>query len=354
MLSTSVQDLFSHYGTASPGPSELRGLLYGEGIHPQISREAELLLRDSVDITSFSENAKLYKRGSAPERLAFYTVSRLLDPDAAERRRAMLTAFPADNNSPLDGLILSRDTGVSVVAPQNWSMLEDAVSEAEEGFRISDGQTTVVNPGKTFMSTARMSIPFFDSCMLKLARHPSLLRLVGNYLDCFPILYRINLLRSSNEYIQDGSSQFFHLDPEDFRQVKVFILISDVDENSGPLHLLSANATDEFRVQTGYRHSRLHDEEVFSVVGDGGLTRCSGPRGTMAIGDTSRCLHFGSRPGNRERFVAMIQYITPFASSFSLVPDAISSKYSEPFRQRCDVVGMTPTEEDLCLFGLKR
>ena len=68
------------------------------------------------------------------------------------------------------------------------------------------------------------------SKIMALATHPSMLRLVGRYLDGLPILYRINLIKSDNAALEDGSSQFHHLDPEEFRQLKVFLLVSDVDD----------------------------------------------------------------------------------------------------------------------------
>ena len=354
LVSEPLRNLFAQQGAALPEAPELHDILWGEGIHPQISSEAEALLRDAEDIAPFTENARIYKRGSAPERLAFYALSRLLDRSADHRRQALLADLPTDTGSPLDSLTLSRESAVSLVSVQRWSVLDDAVNEAAEGFRISGKESTTINPGKMFMTTARMAVPFFDSLMLKFARHPSVLRLVGRYLDGYPILYRINLLRSSNEYLQDGSSQFFHLDPEDYRQMKIFILIDDVDEDCGPLHLLAASATDEFRVKTGYRHGRLLDEQVSSVVGTDRLVRCTGARGTMAFGDTSRCLHFGSRPGNRERFVAMIQYMTPFAASYALTPEGISGKYAQPFRDLCEATGASSSVEDRCLYAVDR
>ena len=68
--------------------------------------------------------------------------------------------------------------------------------------------------------------------------------------------------------------------------------------------------------------------ELSGIVGNDPLVKCVGTAGTMAIGDTSRCFHFGSRPGKRERYVVMIQYITPFAAEFPIDAKSAGSKFS--------------------------
>ena len=105
------------------------------------------------------------------------------------------------------------------------------------------------NAAKPFLSTARIPGEVLDSDIMALGLEPSMLRLAGRYLEGLPILYRINLLESANDHLEDASSQFFHLDPEDFRQVKVFLLVEEVDEDNGPLHLLRADASDAVRAR---------------------------------------------------------------------------------------------------------
>jgi hypothetical protein len=84
------------------------------------------------------------------------------------------------------------------------------------------------------------------------------------------------------------------------------------------------------------------------------LVACTGPSGTLAIGDTSRCFHFGSRPGARRRHVVMLQYLTPFASVFPLDAKVAPSKYADAVRQRAERDGAPASEPDVFLFGLAR
>jgi hypothetical protein len=70
----------------------------------------------------------------------------------------------------------------------------------------------------------------------------------------------------------------------------------------------------------------------------------------MIVTDTSRCFHYGSRPGRRRRYVVMYQYLTPFAASFPIDAGTISSKYAQALRDR----GGTPSEREARLYGLVR
>ena len=320
-------------------------------VHPAIVAEAEALLRDNSAEGRLRHHDVVTARGSAAERLAFYTLSRRQAPESVAARGRLLGALPHEP-SPLDGLEVQRSAGVLVTDQSGWAPVAAAVEEARACFadvRRSGGD----NPGKRFMTTAKLPRPL-DSQIMALARHPAVLRLIGRYLGGLPILYRINLLDSANEEIQPDSSQFFHVDPEDFRQLKIFLLVEEVDGDSGPLHLLRADASDEVRVARSHRHGRLSDEEVMRTAPPEALVPCTGPSGTLAIGDTSRCFHFGSRPGARRRHVVMIQYLTAFASVFALDATIAGSKYAEAVRQRAQAGGEEVPELSAYLYGLKR
>lgn len=320
-------------------------------VHPAIVAEAEKLLRDSAARERLADHYAVTARGSAAERLAFLTLSREHAPESLPARRRLLDALPADP-SPLDGLEVARAAGVLVTGQSAWTPVTAAVEEARACFADAH-RSGGDNPGKLFMTTAKLPRPL-DSKIMALARDPAVLRLIGRYLDGLPILYRINLLDSANEELQPESSQFFHVDPEDFRQLKIFLLVEDVDADSGPLHLLRADASDAVRVARAHRHGRVPDEEVLKTAPPDALVACTGPSGTLAIGDTSRCFHFGSRPGARRRHVVMIQYLSPFASVFPLDAQACSSKYAAAIRSRAEAAGAEIPEIDAYLFGLKR
>ena len=350
-LSRPLRELFRANGTRAAGWAEAEAIVRAPDVAPGIADRAAGLLQDEAAFASFGDSRRVTGEGSAPERLAFYAASRLIGRKAFERRRRALEALPSET-SPLDALRIDRRTGVLVTEQGGWGPVEAAVTEARRAFAAPDRQHA--NAAKPFLATARIPGEVLDSDIMALGLEPSVLRLAGRYLEGLPILYRINLLESSNDHLEDASSQFFHLDPEDFRQVKIFMLVEDVDEHCGPLHLLEAGASDQVRLKLGHRHGRLADDAVMDIAAREALVRCAGPAGTLAIGDTSRCFHYGSRPGRRRRYVVMYQYVTPFACSFPIDAREVSSKYAQQIRRREAERGGTLPEQEALVFGLER
>ena len=146
-----------------------------------------------------------------------------------------------------------------------------------------------------------------------LRRHPEFVRFclsppvvqaVSRYLGTLPVLRRVGLLLSSPADA-NADSRLYHLDPEDFRQVKVFVNIFDVTAENGPLTWLPGHVSDavlkgvwQRQKHTGERRDqfrRWSDDEVAEHSSPGDLVQLTGPAGSGAFVDASRCLHFGSR-----------------------------------------------------------
>lgn len=128
-----------------------------------------------------------------------------------------------------------------------------------------------------------------------------------------------SILYSENIIFEEGRSQNFHMDGEDLNQIKIFLYISDVDENSGPLTVLSKldsrtlyNKYDQNRF-IKKKTIRINDEilEKFSMKNC--IHPLIGKKGTINLVDTSNCYHFGSRPGKKPRYVLMYQFLNSFS-----------------------------------------
>ncbi len=113
------------------------------------------------------------------------------------------------------------------------------------------------------------------------------------------------------------ASQLFHLDQEDNKQVKFFINLSEVGDQSGPLTFLSA--TDSMRVSSelgtaapgehvGPSH-RVPDSVVDGMLTPNHVNRLIGPAGTGLALNTGRCLHYGSRCQADDRVILMFQFV---------------------------------------------
>jgi hypothetical protein len=155
-----------------------------------------------------------------------------------------------------------------------------------------------------------------DHPLVRLSLRPDLLDAVVAYMGTVPMLRTVQVFYSGAVDREPVSSQLYHCDADDVRQLKVFLLCSEVRRENGPLTILAASASERLRRKTQYSYiDRLSDDQVSSVLGPHTPVELVGTLGTMALVDTSRCFHFGSRveAGAAPRLVAMVQYLSPFA-----------------------------------------
>lgn len=148
-----------------------------------------------------------------------------------------------------------------------------------------------------------------------------LLACASDYLGGVPLLRRVAVGHSPGQEEEGAGdwagSQLFHFDGEDDRQIKVFVLLTDVeDERDGPLTFLPAAASTEAVRKLGrrpvgpvgsyMRAGPYSDDAVREVVDPADLITMTGKRGRVLLLDTSTTLHQGSRVHqDRERTVFM-------------------------------------------------
>lgn len=142
-----------------------------------------------------------------------------------------------------------------------------------------------------------------------LALSDTLVEAAARYLGTVPVWMGMELLYTPpNGTIV--SSQLFHCDQADFRQVKFFINVNDVDETSGPLTFVPAKESRLAFEKLGRPEGRVEDDILFACLGSRDAVSLTGPAGCGVAVDTSQCFHYGSRENRKERIVLMIQYLT--------------------------------------------
>jgi hypothetical protein len=151
---------------------------------------------------------------------------------------------------------------------------------------------------------------FLDFCL-----DPIFLSAGARYLGDLPVLASVDFWHSRHDTGPFHTSQLYHRDLDDWRQFKVFLFVSDVDTESGPLTVLPAHVTERVCRELGYRATsgnfRITDDQIRSRLANGEEQTLTGPSGTIVLADTSRLLHFGSRVSGRDRYVVVAQYLTP-------------------------------------------
>ena len=143
-----------------------------------------------------------------------------------------------------------------------------------------------------------------------------LINIISEYLGCVPILVYSNVWYSANDKIIDGSSQEYHLDHEDYKQVKGFLYLEDINENNGAMNLFTKKNSNKVIQQLDYKTSpdkkRVKDE-FFSKYESQKIV-CKGKKGTLYLVDTSNCFHCGARKSSKSRLLMTFQFITPWAN----------------------------------------
>ncbi|HEX5449233.1 MAG TPA: hypothetical protein VFW85_04175 [Gaiellaceae bacterium] len=231
---------------------------------------------------------------------------------------------------------IARDDGYATVAPGTLTGADEVVAAANaviDGIGHDAILERKVKGG--YMATGLLTNAdlTLDSPYMRFALSDEVLRAVSDYLGLVPLLMKIDIWYSfAGRRDEPRASQLWHLDHDDTTQMKLFVNVNDVTPEMGPLTVADAATSERFPFPDGFdfgKGNRVPDDEVRSVIRDDQLVSFSGPRGTVAFVDTSRCLHFGSRveEGADPRRMVMVQFLTPYSFEFGDDPYA-----SAPFR----------------------
>jgi len=227
-----------------------------------------------------------------------------------KRLRRLLRELPALNNEAR----VSRDVGYCVLPPMFCESINPVLLRAQE--IIQHGKTA----GGKKAGKARLTHLLQKSDLavypefLNFALAPKILAAAADYLGELPLLTAAFLWHSQPIVGTFSNSQLFHLDHDDIRQFKVFVYLSDVDDQSGPLTVLPAKLSNSIRDRLAYTRlpgkGKVPDDIMKPLIPEGGRKALTGPKGTIAFVDTSQVFHYGSRVASKDRYVLMLQYVT--------------------------------------------
>jgi hypothetical protein len=221
-----------------------------------------------------------------------------------------------------DGLIqLSRSSGWARISPGTLPLTQGVVDTCLSIFDRRKPQLMAIVEEKE----AKKESYFYDvvgpngfegdrDLIVDYMTQPAILNSVIRYLGELPLFQGVKLYWTPPNN-KNVSSQLWHLDNLDTKQVKFFLYLSDIDEGAGPTTILSVDASRYVAKTLQYQGGKLSDEEVASCVRPEKWIPLTGPKGTLVACDTSSCFHFGGRARERERLFLMFHYSTsaPFA-----------------------------------------
>jgi hypothetical protein len=167
--------------------------------------------------------------------------------------------------------------------------------------------------GRRFLLAQYMNVRQRSPLVARLTKDPVLLEIAARYLGAQPRLVGVNLWWSYPEEADAAArhfaAQMFHFDLDDFKFIKFFFYLTDVDATSGPHVVVRGTHRDKrrasFREQFAVR--RYSDDEVIAAYGADAVVSITGPAGTGFAEDTM-CIHKGLPPASRSRLALQIQY----------------------------------------------
>jgi hypothetical protein len=139
--------------------------------------------------------------------------------------------------------------------------------------------------------------------LLELANHPALLKLAGDYIGCKPTISAIGLRWSFPDAGEGSGLQAFHRDCDDWRFIKVFVYLTDVDAGSGPHVYVQGTQLEHCNM----RLRTYSDSEIMQAYGANRVVSITGAAG-FGFAVNTHGIHKGMLPTQRPRLLLQIQY----------------------------------------------
>lgn len=128
----------------------------------------------------------------------------------------------------------------------------------------------------------------------EVALQEPMLRIAGGYLESAPYLVDSLLTFSRGTGKELKASQLWHLDYNDTKMLKLFIYLTDVEEDKyGPF--MFVDKIKSAALKKPLLSSHLPDQFVYSQIGQESVIKVKKKKLNAFMVDTSRCYHAGSR-----------------------------------------------------------
>lgn len=154
-----------------------------------------------------------------------------------------------------------------------------------------------------------------DSCaaVFKLINDPGILSIAARFLGTDPLYIASDLMWSfpveATQFEQLKMAQVFHYDLDDYRAIKFFFYLTDVDETSGPhVTIRGTQKHKRFIHQLlGQRCASITDEKLVQTYGIENVKTIVGQAG-FGFAEDPCCFHKGSLPIEKSRLLLQIEY----------------------------------------------
>lgn len=204
------------------------------------------------------------------------------------------------------GNILSIDEMHSLIKQLKGANCTDRARKSLGEFKISDV------PKDTHVADINNVVDIPEA--IKLANNEYVLSLVKSYLGAEPIIDNIKAWWSLPGFDEAENEQFYHRDNDSIKFIKLFMYLTDVDEQSGP-HVFIKGSQNSSLFEERRRFSDIEVENAFHETDK---ITYYGKAGTAFLEDTYG-IHKGTLPTNKKRLLIQVRY--------SLLPTIFVNKF---------------------------
>lgn len=139
--------------------------------------------------------------------------------------------------------------------------------------------------------------------LLEAINSPKVLAVAESYLGCKPTIAQMILRWTYATGLPDARFQLYHRDLDDWKFVKLFIYLTDVDDQSGPHTVVTETHRTRSSVQARY----WTDDEMAARFPAGRMASLTGGSGSAWLVDTF-AYHKGVNPVRSHRLALIVQY----------------------------------------------
>jgi len=165
------------------------------------------------------------------------------------------------------------------------------------------------------------------------------------YLGTLPILDSCQMWLSPNDSYKLEGSKLLHRDPEDFKQLKIFIPVEEVQINNGPLNVIDKKESKllyedliKKKIISG-RNQKIDDKyaKKLNLTNHKILLK----NDECALVDTCACYHYGSRKSSKPRKILFLHFTSAFSAK-------------TPIFRKYDTENKFFSEKDKLIYGLQK
>ena len=278
-------------------------------------------------------------RGFKPIRATLYYFQRLITLRFARRAITKLIStvinFQHARPAVIDehhNDVVTRLLSVGIVrvpSPLSDHELDEIGSFLEsDRFIFRDGKTAPISARPAAATIADLPLATVLRCphVLDVANRPELVSIASKYIGCLPTISTIGIRWSFPGPLVQAGTQEFHRDPDDWRFVKFFVYLTDVDGDCGPHHYVFGS-----HLQRPPLFARTSSRaEIENRYGMERVTAITGRRGTAFFAETAG-IHAGPVPATKPRLMLEIGYsvLPVFALRYMPLQDLRATMYDK-------------------------